>query len=162
MTASGCGVMVKEYGYWLQHDPQYAEKAAKVSELTRDIVEVLAAEDLSGLKDPPGVGSRKRVAFQSPCTLQHGQKLAGRVEGILSELGFTLTTVPDPHLCFGSAGTYSLLHRRISERLRDSKLEALGSDNPEVIATANIGCLAHLQAGAGVPVMHWINLVDRG
>lgn len=155
MTASGCGVMVKDYGHLLRHDPDYAEKAATISDLTKDISEVLYAEDLSKLEP----NTNKRVAFQSPCSLQHGQQLSGGVEHILARLGYSLTTVPDAHLCCGSAGTYSILNPGISNQLKQNKLEALSSDEPDIIATANIGCLAHLQAEAAVPVVHWINLV---
>jgi glycolate oxidase iron-sulfur subunit len=156
MTASGCGVLVKEYGHILRNDPAYGEKAATVSAVTRDLGEVLEAEDLSVLK--PDVS--RRVAFHSPCSLQHGQKLSGSVERILARLGFSLTPVPDAHLCCGSAGSYSILHPRISGQLKKRKLEALESGRPDVIATANIGCLAHMQGDAAVPVVHWINLIE--
>jgi glycolate oxidase iron-sulfur subunit len=160
MTASGCGAFVKEYGHLLRHDPAYAAKAEHISALTRDIGEVLAAEDLTALcKD---IKTGYRVAFHSPCTLQHGQKLAGVVEGLLQRLGFILTPVPDAHLCCGSAGTYSLLQPALSKRLRSNKLQALSSGHPELIATANIGCLTHLQSGVDIPVIHWIQLLDPG
>ena len=155
MTASGCGVMVKDYGHLLRHDPAYAKKAATVSNMTRDISEILGMEDLSGLK--PDVN--RRVAFQSSCTLQHGQQLSGRVEQILGSLGFSLTPVPDGHLCCGSAGSYSILQPKIAGQLKSRKLKALESGRPDVIATANIGCLIHLQGDTEVPVLHWINLV---
>jgi len=156
MTASGCGLMVKEYAEALRHDPAYAEKAARISAKTLDLAEVLAREDLRVLK--PDI--TRRVAFQSPCTLQHGQKLAGAVEGLLAQLGFTLTPVADPHLCCGSAGTYALLQPDLSRRLLRGKLEALQAGRPDCVATANIGCLAHLQAGSAVPVVHWVELLD--
>ncbi len=155
MTASGCGVMVKDYGHLLRHDSAYAKKAATVSRLSKDISEILGMEDLGGLN--PDV--RRRVAFQSSCTLQHGQQLSGRVEQILESLGFSLTPVRDGHLCCGSAGSYSILNPGIAGHLKNRKLEALESGRPDVIATANIGCLLHLQGDAGVPVLHWINLV---
>ena len=167
MTASGCGVFVKEYGYLLQNDPGYAAKARRISELTKDLVEVIEVEDLTSLAGNLDCGPR--VAYQSSCTLQHGQKLAGRVEALLRALGFTLTPVPDAHLCCGSAGTYSLLQPDMSERLRESKLTALASGTPDLIVTANIGCLAHLQggphegspsAGTALPVVHWAQLLD--
>jgi len=156
MTASGCGLMVKEYAEALRHDPAYAEKAARISAKTLDLAEVLAREDLRVLK--PDI--TRRVAFQSPCTLQHGQKLAGAVDGLLAQLGFTLTPVADPHLCCGSAGTYALLQPDLSRRLLRGKLEALQAGRPDCVATANIGCLAHLQAGSAVPVVHWVELLD--
>jgi len=154
-TASGCGVMLKEYGHALREDSEYAGKAARLAAMTRDIAEVLAAEDLSALARTTG----QRIAFQSPCTLQHGQKLGGVVEALLARLGHELTPVANAHLCCGSAGTYSLLQRDLSERLRDDKLEALQRHRPDAIVTANIGCLMHLQGRAGVPVRHWIELL---
>lgn len=154
MTASACGLHVKDYGYYLRNDSAYREKAEQVSALARDVSEVLAAEDLSRLAP-----KNARVAFQSPCTLQHGQQLGGVVENILCRLGFELTPVDDAHLCCGSAGTYSLLHPILSRRLRRNKLHALTQHRPSVIATANIGCLAHLRAGTELPVRHWIELL---
>jgi glycolate oxidase iron-sulfur subunit len=156
MTASGCGLMVKEYADALKHDPDYAEKAARVSAKTLDLAEVLAREDLGRLGVKPG----RRVAFHSPCTLQHGQRLDGVVEGLLERLGFELAPVANPHLCCGSAGTYSLLQPDLSLRLLGEKLEALHAGQPGCIATANIGCLAHLQTGSKVPVVHWVELLD--
>ncbi len=158
MTASGCGVHVKEYGQLLKNDRAYAAKAKKVSGLTRDIGEILSREDLSKLSS--GAKPEMKVAFHSPCSLQHGQKLGGVVEKILRAAGFALVTVPDAHLCCGSAGTYSILHHELSQRLLRKKLAALESGRPDVIATANIGCLAHLQSGAVLPVRHWIEILD--
>jgi glycolate oxidase iron-sulfur subunit len=155
ITASGCGTMVKEYGQALKHDPVYAEKAARVSALAKDIGEILAAEDLEKLRP----ATPRRIAFQSPCTLQHGQKLNGLVEGLLAKLGFELTPVAEPHLCCGSAGTYSILQPELSQKLLDNKVAALEAGGPELIATANIGCLAHLQAKSKVPVRHWVELL---
>jgi len=158
VNASGCGVVVKEYGHLLADDPAYAERAARVAALAVDPAELLAREGVGPLRI--GAAQRRRVAFHAPCTLQHGQKLPGLVERLLAEAGFELTGVPDAHLCCGSAGTYSILQRSLSERLRENKLAALQSGGPAVIATANIGCLHHLQTGAGVPVVHWIELLD--
>jgi glycolate oxidase iron-sulfur subunit len=159
MTASGCGVMVKDYGALLEDDPTYAAKAAKVSALTRDLSEVLATENLAALGMS---GNKRRIAFHAPCTLQHGQKLPGAVEDILTTLGFELTVVCDSHLCCGSAGSYSLLQPKLSLHLRDNKLDALQNGKPELIATANVGCQLHLATGSDVPVMHWIELLDCG
>ena len=159
MTASGCGVMVKDYGALLKDDPAYATKAAKVSMLTRDLSEILATEDLAALSVS---GNKPRIAFHAPCTLQHGQKLPGAVESILVKLGFELTEVHDNHLCCGSAGSYSLLQPELSLRLRDNKLNALQAGKPELIATANVGCQLHLTSGSDVPVKHWIELLDIG
>lgn len=156
-TASGCGLMVKEYGEALRHDPAYAGKAAGISALARDLSEILAAEDLHSLR----TDGQRRIAFQSPCTLQHGQGLGGRVERTLTDLGFELTPVADPHLCCGSAGTYSLLQPELSARLLANKLNALEAGQPECIATANIGCLIHLRSASRVPVRHWIELLDE-
>src|SRR6266850_224630 len=154
MTASGCGVTVKEYGHLLAHDPAYRDKAARVSSITRDLCEVLTPDMVSASAD------RGTVAFQSPCTLQHGQQLRGRVEALLAKAGYTLSAVNDAHLCCGSAGAYSLLQPQISGELRGRKLAALQDGRPNVIATANIGCLTHLQGGTATPVRHWIELID--
>jgi glycolate oxidase iron-sulfur subunit len=157
MTASGCGVMVKDYGALLKDDTTYAAKAAKVSSLTRDLSEILATEDLSAFRVS---GKNRRIAFHAPCTLQHGQKLTGVVESILMKLGFELTEIHDGHLCCGSAGSYSLLQPALSIRLRDNKLNALQAEKPELIATANVGCQLHLATGSNMPVLHWIELLD--
>lgn len=157
-TASGCGVVIKEYGTYLRADPLYRDKAARVSALARDIGEVLADEDLSEFQNPVPA----RIAFHAPCTLQHGQKLAGKVETVLQRCGYTLTPIPDAHLCCGSAGTYSILQPELSQRLLAGKLDALHSGTPDLIATANIGCQLHLASQARVPVKHWIELLDSG
>lgn len=156
-TASGCGAFVKEYGYLLRDDPDYAEKARRVSELTKDMVEILRSEKLETL----GIQADRRLAFHCPCTLQHAQKLGGAVEGVLSRLGFSLTPVPESHLCCGSAGTYSITQPELAQRLRDRKLNALESGSPEVIVTANIGCQMHLASAGRTTVRHWIELVDE-
>ncbi|MFU2489345.1 glycolate oxidase subunit GlcF [Thauera sp. WH-1] len=156
-TASGCGAFVKEYGFVLRDDPAYAQKAARVSELAKDLVEVLGQEQLETL----GVRADKRLAFHCPCTLQHAQKLGGTVEGVLGRLGFSLTPVPDSHLCCGSAGTYSITQPELSRRLRDNKLDALESGKPDLIVTANIGCQTHLDGAGRTPVRHWIEIVDE-
>ncbi|SMF94033.1 glycolate oxidase iron-sulfur subunit [Methylomagnum ishizawai] len=157
LTASGCGAMVKEYGHALRHDPAYADKAARVAALALDIGEILAREDLSGFKTT----TPRKIAFHSPCTLQHGQKLGGLVESLLVELGFESVPVADGHLCCGSAGTYSLLQPELSQRLLADKLRALQAGGPDCIATANIGCLSHLQTQTDVPVRHWIEWLDE-
>jgi len=157
VTASGCGVMVKDYGELLRHDPEYADKAARVSALARDPAELLAGLDLAALGRP---GQGRRIAFHPPCTLQHGQKITGVTESILTEVGFTLTPVPDAHLCCGSAGTYSITQPELSQRLLAEKVGALESGGPELIATANIGCQLHLEAGSALPVVHWLELLD--
>jgi glycolate oxidase iron-sulfur subunit len=152
VTASGCGATVKEYGHLLAHDPAYRDKAARISAMTRDLSEVIQ----------PGAGTGTgRIAFHSPCSLQHGQQIRGKVEALLEQAGYELTPVADAHLCCGSAGTYSILQPELSGELRSRKLAALQDGQPAAIATANIGCLAHLQGGARVPVRHWIEFLDR-
>ena len=158
MTASGCGSHVKEYFHLLEHDPAYAAKARRISDLTKDISEILMNEDLSKLGS--GVKPELKIAFHCPCSLQHGQKLNGVVEKILRDAGFTLVAVPDAHLCCGSAGTYSILQKNLSQQLLSNKVTALESGRPDTIVTANIGCLAHIQSGTTLPVRHWIEVVD--
>ena len=155
VTASGCAPMVKSYGQLLSRDGQYAQRAARISAMTRDISEVLRDEDMSGLK----VDNAGRIAFHSPCSLQHAQQLDGVVEALLKTVGYTLVPVRDAHLCCGSAGTYSILQAALAKRLRSGKLESLQEKHPELIATANIGCLLHLQQEAEIPVRHWIELL---
>jgi len=157
MTASGCGVMVKDYGHALQGDPAYATKAACISALTRDLSEILRNENISQFA---GSGKGRRVACQSSCTLQHGQKLGGVVEKILQQCGYTLTPVADSHLCCGAAGTYTLLQPVLSQQLLQNKLVALQQGEPDVIATSNIGCQLHLESASKLPVRHWIELLD--
>lgn len=160
MTASGCGAMVKEYGELLADDPAYAEKAKRVSALCKDISEILAEEDLSKLAINKQ-NQIKHVAFHSPCTLQHALKITGTVENILQQAGYSLTHVTDSHLCCGSAGTYSILQSKLSQQLLTNKLSALQNEEPDCIATANIGCQLHLESKANVPVKHWIELLDE-
>ena len=157
ITASGCGAEIAEYGHQLRNDPRYAEKAARISELTRDLSDVLADEDLSRLGD---LGAGQRVSYHPPCTLQNAPTLHDNVAAILTQAGYKLNHVAAPHLCCGSAGTYSILHPKMAERLRDDKLHALKAEQPDVIVTANIGCQLHLEAAAGMPVRHWIELLE--
>jgi glycolate oxidase iron-sulfur subunit len=162
MTASGCGVMVKDYGWQLRDDPAYAEKSARISAATRDISEVLfaereALEPLTATRSP----LTRRIAYHPPCTLQHGQKLSGGVEVLLAQAGFELTAVAEKNLCCGSAGTYSILQPEISGQLKTRKLGHLEAGAPELIVTANIGCLTHLQSGTSTPVRHWVELLDE-
>ncbi len=158
ITASGCGTMVKECGELLSDDRDYRERAARVAALAKDLSEVISQEADGRLTSER---KHKRVAFHSPCSLQHGQKLNGLVERLLISSGYELTPVPESHLCCGSAGPYSLLEPLMSDTLRRRKLEALGSGEPDVIATANIGCQLHLQSGTDTPVCHWIELIDQ-
>jgi glycolate oxidase iron-sulfur subunit len=159
MTASGCGVMVKDYGWLLRNDPIYAGKAARVSAATRDISEILVAER-DAIKALAARPAARRIAYHPPCTLQHGQKLTGGVETLLTDAGFELTPVAEKHLCCGSAGTYSILQPEIANQLKARKLGNLQAGAPEMIATANIGCLTHLQSGSNTPVRHWVELLD--
>lgn len=158
VTASGCGTMVKDYGELLRDDPQYATKAARVSELFRDLSQAVAAV-ASSL--PRAAAQGAKIAVHSPCTLQHGLQIRGVVEDLLRGAGYTLLPVADSHLCCGSAGTYSILQPELSQRLLRNKLGALQAGRPLAIATANIGCLTHLAAGAQAPVRHWIELLDE-
>jgi glycolate oxidase iron-sulfur subunit len=160
MTASGCGVMVKDYGWLLRGDPDYAEKAARVAAATRDISEILVAER-DAIKALPAQHAARRIAYHPPCTLQHGQKLGGGIEALLTDAGFDLTPVAEKHLCCGSAGTYSILQPEIADALKARKLSHLQAGEPELIATANIGCLTHLQSGTTTPVKHWVELLDE-
>ncbi|GJL76427.1 glycolate oxidase subunit GlcF [Nitrosomonas sp.] len=163
MTASGCGVTVKEYGHMLRHDPVYAEKAAKVSAMTKDISEILLLEldNLQLILGKQKINSvSTKLAFHSPCTLQHGQQIRGQIEKILQTAGFELATVADAHLCCGSAGTYSILQPELSQQLLNNKVSALETGQPEQIVTANIGCLLHLQNGTDLPVRHWIEVLS--
>ena len=160
MNASGCGVTVKDYGRALAHDPTYADKAARISNLTRDLSEVLPA--LVPALQVQLKGPRPRLAYHPPCTLQHGQQLRGGVEQIMRELGFEVTLAPiESHLCCGSAGTYSVLQPELSTALRDRKLQALAPVSAEAIVSANIGCIQHLQSGTSLPVKHWIEVLDE-
>ncbi|PKM35982.1 MAG: glycolate oxidase iron-sulfur subunit [Gammaproteobacteria bacterium HGW-Gammaproteobacteria-10] len=163
VTASGCGVTVKDYGHLLKHDPAYAEKAARVSELAKDIGEIFAAElpELTRLLENSSAVDAEAVAFHAPCTLQHGQRLDGIVENILKTAGFRLTRVADTYLCCGSAGAYSIVQPHIARQLRDNKIAALTWDDPAFLVTANIGCQIHLQSGTQLPVRHWIETLDR-
>ena len=172
MTASGCGVMVKDYGHLLSHDPAYAEKAKRISELTKDISEIISGEraKLKALIPHPSLSETyplvpsslipRRVAFHAPCSLQHGLKIKGEVESLLTEFGYTLTPVQDSHLCCGSAGTYSILQPELSQRLLANKIGALTAESPAAIVTANIGCQSHLQTATALPVRHWIEALD--
>jgi glycolate oxidase iron-sulfur subunit len=149
--------MVKDYGRLLADDAAYAERARRVSAATRDLAEIIEPADLrhTAVRRTNG----PRVAWQAPCTLQHGQRLGGRVEALLEAAGCTLTPTREPKLCCGSAGTYSLLQPALSHELRRRKLAALLEGDPQVIATANIGCLEHLRAASPLPVRHWIEIV---
>jgi len=158
MTASGCGVMLKDYAHILADDPVYADKARKISALYKDPCEIITADDIqTGNINANHTG--KPIAFHPPCTLQHGLKLDGRIEALLTSLGYELVVFNDRHLCCGSAGTYSITQKDLSGKLRDNKLASIESAQPELIVTANIGCQTHLQSGTDTPVKHWLELL---
>lgn len=156
MTASGCGVTVKEYPHLFRHDSEYLEKARKIADRTFDLCEILDGE----IDDAYSVSNASlNVSFHPPCTLQHGQKVTGKVEGILSRVGYNLLPIPDSHLCCGSAGTYSLFQPEISNQLKQNKLDDIESVSPDIVCTANIGCQSHLSVEGKAPVKHWVELL---
>ena len=163
MNASGCGVMVKDYGHVLRNDVAYAAKAQRISELTKDLSELLP-ELVSALKpkiDAAKLAKAGQQVFHPPCTLQHGQQLKGGVEKHLGDLGFAVQTAAvEPHLCCGSAGTYSVLNPDMAYSLRDRKLGHLQASQPSGIVSANVGCITHLQSGTATPVRHWVEMLD--
>ena len=159
MTASGCGSTVKEYGHLLAHDAAYAAKAARISDLTRDVSELLSDLQPELQRKLHGkIG--QRVAWHPPCSLQHAQQIRGKVEAVLRAAGVDVQLCEDSHLCCGSAGTYSVLQPALSIQLRDNKLAKLQASKPDMIVSANIGCMTHLQSGTETPVRHWIELID--
>lgn len=161
MNASGCGVTVKGYGQALAHDPDYADKATRISALTRDLSELLP-ELAPRLRDKLGPARPGPLAYHPPCTLQHGQQLRGHVETHLRALGFDIQLAPaESHLCCGSAGTYSVLHPELAYPLRDRKLAHLSGLRPQAIVSANVGCIQHLQSGTDLPVRHWVEVLDE-
>lgn len=161
INASGCGVTVKEYAQHLNHDPAYAERAAKVSAMAKDLSELLP-DLVPQLRSRIDARRARHVAYHPPCTLQHGMKLRGGVEAGLRELGFQVDlAVGESHLCCGSAGTYSVLQPELSKQLRDRKLNALAPIGAQAIVSANVGCIQHLQTGTTTPVKHWVELVDE-
>ena len=160
MTASGCGVTVREYGRYLEHDPVYAEKAARIAAQTRDLSEVIIDEQVALRAVFSSDGPKTKIAVHTPCTLQHGQKINGVLETILTAAGFEVADAPERHLCCGSAGAYSILQPVLSQQLLHNKIAALETNQPERMVTANIGCLVQLQSGTQKPVSHWIELID--
>jgi glycolate oxidase iron-sulfur subunit len=156
VTASGCGTVIKDYGYLLREDRSFAEPAAKVSALAKDITEYIAALDLPAPQDR----SDLVVAYHSACSLQHGQKITQLPKELLSKNGFVVKDVPESHLCCGSAGTYNILQPDIADRLRDRKVANIASLKPDMIAAGNIGCMVQIAGGTSVPVVHTIELLD--
>jgi glycolate oxidase iron-sulfur subunit len=160
MNASGCGVQVRDYGHLLRHDPAYAAKAQRVSALTKDVAELLPAmAEAIKARLKPAAGAR--VVFHPPCTLQHGLQIRGEVESLLAALGAEVMAAGESHFCCGSAGTYSVLQPELAFTLRDRRLGHLEASEPQVILSANIGCIAHLQSGTARPVRHWIEWLDE-
>lgn len=155
-SASGCGLMVKDYASMFKEGDEYYQKATIIASKTLDIAEFLADKDLSQLNL-----EKTNISYHEPCTLQHGQKLAGLVNSILQRLGYTPVPVADAHLCCGSAGTYSIFQPELSKQLKINKLSNLNASNPQMIVTANIGCLMHLQKDSKIPVKHWVELLDN-
>jgi glycolate oxidase iron-sulfur subunit len=154
-NASGCGTMVKDYGFLLRGDPAYAAKAARVSALAKDVSEVVEQLGLSG-----SLAAAPRVAYHSACSLQHGQKIHGLPKQLLQKAGFDVVDVPEGHLCCGSAGTYNMLQPALADALKARKLANIASVKPAVVAAGNIGCITQLATGAGVPVVHTVELLD--
>ena len=157
MTASGCGVMIRDYQHVLQFDAAFAEKAKRISDAYLDPVEIVNQHAEQTLKG----SSKKRIAFHPPCTLQHGQQITGQIEALLKKAGYDLVNFTDSHLCCGSAGTYSITQKKFATQLRNNKLAAIESQQPEIIVTANIGCQTHLQTGTDIPVQHWLELLTE-
>jgi len=155
ITTSGCGTMVKDYGNLLARDRGYAERAAYVAGLARDITEYIEKMGLM----PPMMWTGLRIAYHAACSLQHGQKLDMLPRTLLNQAGFNIIEIPEGHLCCGSAGTYNLLEPELSAQLRDRKLSNIASVKPDAIVTSNIGCMVQLQ-GAGVPFVHTVELLD--
>jgi glycolate oxidase iron-sulfur subunit len=160
MNASGCGAMVKEYGYLMRGDGAYAAKAQRIADLTRDLAELLPAL-APGIQRRLNGDAARRVAFHPPCSLQHGQQIRGAVEGLLTACGAEVLPFAESHLCCGSAGTYSVLQPELAYRLRDRKLANVQAACPEAILSANVGCITHLQSGTQTPVEHWVEWLDR-
>jgi glycolate oxidase iron-sulfur subunit len=160
-SASACSLAIKEYAHALSGDAAYADKAARISGLARDLSELLP-QLLPVLQGRMRSGGRQRLAFHAPCTLQHGQKLKGGVEAGLRTLGFEVDVAnSESHWCCGSAGTYSVLQPDLALKLRDRKLESLAKQGPQCIVSANVGCIQHLQSGTRIPVKHWIEVLDE-
>jgi glycolate oxidase iron-sulfur subunit len=156
ITASGCGTTIKDYGFMLRDDPDYAEKAARVSALAKDITEYVDALDVKAPAQPAGL----TVAYHSACSMQHGQRIADVPKRLLRMAGFKVKDVPEGHICCGSAGTYNILQPGLAAALRDRKLANIAKTRPDVIATGNIGCITQLASGTTIPIIHTIELLD--
>ncbi|MDY8108597.1 glycolate oxidase subunit GlcF [Fulvimarina sp. 2208YS6-2-32] len=156
ITASGCGTTVKDYAHMLRLDPDYAEKAAAISNMTRDITEFLATLDLPAPVNATGLD----VAYHSACSMQHGQRVQKQPRKLLADAGFIVHEVPEGHLCCGSAGTYNITQPEIAGKLKDRKVRNIESVKPQAIATGNIGCITQIASGTAIPILHTIELLD--
>jgi glycolate oxidase iron-sulfur subunit len=156
VTTSGCGTVIKDYGFMLREEPEFAKPAAKISALTKDITEYVGSLSLQ----PTQQHSDIVVAYHSACSLQHGQKITQAPKELLSKNGFVVKDVPESHLCCGSAGTYNILQPGIANKLRDRKIANIAMVKPDVIAAGNIGCMVQIAGGTSVPVVHTIELLD--
>ncbi|MGH6821458.1 MAG: heterodisulfide reductase-related iron-sulfur binding cluster, partial [Methylocella sp.] len=156
ITASGCGTMIKDYGFLLRGDPAYAAKAARVSALAKDVTEFLDTLNLPEPAKPSGL----TVAYHSACSMQHGQKIDALPRQLLTQVGFKVRDIPEGHLCCGSAGTYNILEPEIAVRLRGRKIANILQIAPDLVAAGNIGCIAQIASGTSIPVLHTIELLD--
>ena len=156
ITASGCGTTIKDYGFMLRGDPVYAEKAARVSALAKDVTEYLSTLDLPAPGPKPGL----TVAYHSACSMQHGQQIREEPKALLKAAGFTVKDVPEGHICCGSAGTYNILQPELASRLRARKVRNIESVAPDLIATGNIGCMTQIGGGTALPIVHTVELLE--
>jgi glycolate oxidase iron-sulfur subunit len=156
ITASGCGTTIKDYGFMLRDDPVYAERAARVAALAKDITEYIDGLDIAA----PAAARGLTVAYHSACSMQHGQRIADVPKRLLRTAGFKVKDIPEGHICCGSAGTYNILQPGLAARLRDRKLANIAKTRPDAIATGNIGCITQLASGTATPIVHTIELLD--
>jgi glycolate oxidase iron-sulfur subunit len=156
INASGCGTTVKDYGHMLRLDPKYAEQAAKISSLTRDVTEFLTEVRIG----PPSRWSSIRIAYHSACSMQHGQRITDEPKALLKQAGFSVVDIPEGHICCGSAGTYNMLQPELAGELRERKIRNIRTTKPDLVATGNIGCITQLQGGMDIPVVHTVELLD--
>jgi len=156
ITTSGCGTTIKDYGFMLRKDEAYAEKAARISSLAKDVTEVVVRFGLPEAAIEPGLVA----AYHAPCSMQHAQKIKAEPMRLLRAAGFTVKDVPEAHLCCGSAGTYNILQPDIARRLRDRKVENIARVSPDLVATGNIGCMTQIAGGTAIPILHTVELLD--
>jgi glycolate oxidase iron-sulfur subunit len=156
VNTSGCGTTVKDYGHMLAHDPEYAERAARISDIARDVSEFVASYDLG----PPKRWSSLKIAYHSACSLQHGQRVTDEPKALLRKAGYSVVDVPEGHICCGSAGTYNIMQPEIAGELRTRKVKNIESVRPDLIAAGNIGCLTQIGSGTDIPAAHTVELLD--